>query len=54
MGESQGNFKRVAEVKGYTSPADCEAICTYCRKLLDEYDQQDFLRFRDSDECHFN
>lgn len=50
-----GNYgKYVAEVKQYTPANICTLRCSYCRKMLEEYDQSDFLTFRYSDESHFS
>jgi transposase len=53
MRETRGIYKRIGEVKGWTSPADRDQICAHCRTMLEQYDERDFLLFRYTDECRF-
>jgi sulfatase maturation enzyme AslB (radical SAM superfamily) len=46
--------KYVAEVRSYTPEDICKLRCSYCREMLEEYDQPEFLTFRYSDESYFS
>jgi hypothetical protein len=45
--------KYVAAVKGFVKPEVAEARMTYARKMLEQWDQDDWRRVRYSDETHF-
>ena len=51
--EANYKGKYVACVKQYVPPDRREERCRHCKRMLEQFDQQDFLKFWYSDEAHF-